>query len=341
MLPLQEGSNFVDTLSLDVHSGKGGAGGVAFHREKFMVRSEGKRFYGGRANCALQAKGPPSGGPGGAGGSVYLLASTSVTSLSHLPRTVRGGSGLPGIGKWLGGKRGEDMVIRVPVGTVVREVRWEIEGEAEKEREEREALEWAWDASKVRLAEAERREKRWDAWKKKKEVLMKAGEDYDVFEELDPVEVEEHKQAALERIRKTLFVTYPLTDLASHPSFLFSEHQLLSKLLSRQAANSGKKTRRRRARVADEEDVPLYLDLTKPTPASDPILLLSGGPPGLGNPSFQSASDRSPKYATRGGDGEMMRLELEVKAGGEVGLVGMPNAGKRCVSFLRCSDESC
>lgn len=224
------------------------------------------------------------------------------------------------------------MVIRVPVGTVVREVRWEIEGEAEKEREEREALEWAWDASKVRLAEAERREKRWDAWKKKKEVLIKEGEDYDVFDEHDPVPVEEHKQAALERIRKTLFVTYPLTDLASHPSFLFSEHQLLSKLLSRQAANSGKKTRRRRTRVLDEEDIPLYLDLTKPTPASDPILLLSGGPPGLGNPSFQSASDRSPKYATRGGDGEMMRLELEVKAGGEVGLVGMPNAGKRFVS---------
>lgn len=221
------------------------------------------------------------------------------------------------------------MVIRVPVGTVVREVRWEIEGEVEKEREDREELEWAWEASKVRLAEAQRREKRWDGWKKHKELAEKTGEDTEPFEELDPIDVGEHKQQALERVRRTLFVTYPLTDLASHPSFLYSEHLLLSKLLSRQAATSGKKTRRRRSHVVEEEQPPLYLDLTKPTPASDPILLLSGGPPGLGNPSFQSAEDRSPKYATRGGDGDMMRLELEVKAGGEVGLVGAPNAGKR------------
>ncbi|KPV75395.1 uncharacterized protein RHOBADRAFT_8178, partial [Rhodotorula graminis WP1] len=57
-------------------------------------------------------------------------------------------------------------------------------------------------------------------------------------------------------------------------------------------------------------------------------LLVAGGQPGLGNPSFLTHEDRSPKYATRGGDGEMMRLELEVKSTGEVGLVGLPNAGK-------------
>lgn len=280
-------------------------------------------------NPAPQAKGPPSGGPGGAGGSVYLVASPSVTSLSHLPRTIRGGPGQPGGGSWLGGKRGEDMVVRVPVGTVVKEVRWEIPAEIEREAAEREELEWAWDASKIRLAEAERRDRRWTAWKKKKEVAEKEGEIWEAFEELEEVEVEEGKQQALERVRKQLFVMYPLADLASHPSFLYSEHQLLSKLLSRQAATSGKKTRRRKTRIVTEEE-PLFLDLTKPTSLADPILLLSGGQPGLGNPSFQSADDRSPKYATKGGDGESMRLELEVKAGGEVGLVGMPNAGKRC-----------
>lgn len=225
------------------------------------------------------------------------------------------------------------------MGTVVRELRWEIEGEVEKDRAEKEEMDWAWDASKVRLAEAQRREKRWDIWKKKKETAIKEGGEYEIFEELDPVDVVVHKQQALERIRKTLFVTYPLTDLASHPSFLYSEHQLLSKLLSKQAANSGKKTRRRRAKLADEDDSPLYLDLTKATPAASPILLLSGGSPGLGNPSFQLASDRSPKYATRGGDGESIRLEFELKAGGEVGLVGMPNAGKRYASIDLSSSE--
>lgn len=261
---------------------------------------------------------------------MYLVATPTVTSLAHLPRSIRGGPGQPGGGKWLGGKRGEDMIVRVPIGTVVREVRGVVEEEDEKARRDREEMEWAWDASKIRLAEAQRRERRWDAWKKAKEVAEKEGEIWESFEELDEVEVEPHKQGALDKLRRLLFTVYPMTDLTSHPHFLYSEHVLLSKLLSREAASPGKKTRRRkRHTVTDEEEPPLFLDLTKPTPLSDPILLLSGGQPGLGNPSFQSADDRSPKYATKGGDGEMIRLELEVKAGGEVGLVGMPNAGKR------------
>ncbi|GAA5860058.1 hypothetical protein JCM1840_001860 [Sporobolomyces johnsonii] len=315
----QEGSNFIDTLNVTLVSGRGGAGGVAFHREKF------------------KARGPPSGGPGGAGGSVYLVATPTVTSLAHLPRTIRGGSGAPGGGKWLAGRRGEDVVVRVPVGTVVREVKHEPKGEeeAEREREEREELEWAWEANKIRLREAEAREKRWKAWKKRKDHWEKFGkegeEEVEPWEELDEIEIAPEKLEALGRLRKALFTMYPQTELAGHPSFLTTEHQLLSKLLSREVEMPGKKQRRRRRRRSqhsDEEEPPLYLDLTEPTPAADPILLLSGGLPGLGNPSFLTHEDRSPKYATRGGEGEMMRLELEVKSVGEVGLVGLPNAGK-------------
>lgn len=266
---------------------------------------------------------------------MYLLATTSVTSLAHLPRTARAGGGLPGGGKWLAGKRGDDIVLRVPIGTVVREVREETEGEAEREAEERQEMEWAWEASKVRLAEAERREKRWDAWKKAREVAKKEGDaetEAEGFEERDLEDVGEHRQAALERLRKHLFTLYPNADLASHPGFLYAEHQLLSKLLSREAAIPGKKTRRRRRRVLDPEPA-LFLDLTRATSASEPFLLVQGGQPGHGNSSFQSTDDRSPKYATKGGEGEMMRLELELKSGGDVGLVGMPNAGKRCAPF--------
>jgi GTP-binding protein len=225
------------------------------------------------------------------------------------------------------------MIIRVPVGTVVREVRWEVEGEVEKEQEERLGMTWAWEASKVRLGEAEKREKRWDGWKRAKDLAAKEGreENDEPFRELEEIDVGKHKQEALERWRKELFVTYPLTDLASHPSFLASEHNLLSKLLSRASAHPGKKTRRRKSPLPSEDNPPLLLDLVQPTPIADPILLLSGGTPGLGNPSFQTTEDRSPKYATRGGEGDTMRLELEVKSGGEVGLVGAPNAGKSYV----------
>ncbi|GAA5935704.1 hypothetical protein JCM10213_003666 [Rhodosporidiobolus nylandii] len=312
----QAGSNFVDTLNLVVSSGRGGSGGVAFHREKFVAR------------------GPPSGGPGGAGGSVYLIATPTVTNLSHLPRTVRGGAGASGGGSWLAGKRGEDVVVRVPVGTIVREVKWEpkVEEEAEREREEREELEWAWEVNRVRLREAEEREVRWKAWKKRRDKAEKFGNPDDVerWEELDEAEFDEEKVEALERLRKALFVMYPQVDLAGHPHFLRTEHELLAKLLSKEIDLPGGKQqkRRRRRRKADAEDELLHLDLTKPTPLDEPILLVAGGQPGLGNPSFLTHEDRSPKYATRGGDGETMRLELEVKSTGEVGLVGLPNAGK-------------
>jgi GTP-binding protein len=134
-----------------------------------------------------------------------------------------------------------------------------------------------------------------------------------------------------------MFTMYPQAELTGHPSFLATEHHLLSKILSREVELPGIKkprrrhhhSRRRRKDSKEEEEEPLmYFDLTKPTPLDSPILLVSGGQPGLGNPSFLTHEDRSPKYATKGGAGETMRLTLEVKSNGEVGLVGFPNAGK-------------
>ena len=227
----------------------------------------------------------------------------------------------------------------MPVGTIVREVRRAPKDEdaAEIEREEQEELEWAYEANKVRLAEAEARDARWTAWKKRRDKADKFGnpDDVEPWEELDEVDVPADKLQALSNLRKALFVMYPQAELEGHPHFLRTEHTLLSKLLSREVEmpdpKMRRRRRRRRARTDSDDDAPLYLDLTKPTPLNEPILLVAGGQPGLGNPSFLTHEDRSPKYATRGGDGEMMRLELEVKSTGEVGLVGLPNAGKRCV----------
>lgn len=278
------------------------------------------------------------------GGSVYLVASPSVSNLAHLARTVRGGPGGSGRGSWLSGARGTDAIIRVPVGTVVREIRQKSTDEEalEQEKEERQELEWAYEANRIRMEEAQEREIRWQKWKKRRDQAEKFGDPDDVepWEELDEEPIAEHKLAALAKIRKALFVMYPGAELDGHPSFLRTEHQLLSKMLSREIdmPASRVKGRFRRNRAWDEEgdDAPLYLDLVKPTPIDDPILLVAGGQPGLGNPSFLSHEDRSPKYATRGGEGERMILELEVKSIGEVGLVGLPNAGKRCAN---CSDS--
>ncbi|BGO93924.1 hypothetical protein NBRC10512_005875 [Rhodotorula toruloides] len=313
-----QGSNFVDTLRVTVASGKGGSGGVAFHREKFVRR------------------GPPAGGNGGVGGSVYLVASPSVSNLSHLGRTVRAGPGGAGRGSWLGGARGEDAIIRVPVGTVVREIRQKSTDEEvlEQEKEERKELEWAYEANRIRMEEAQAREIRWQKWKKRRDQAEKFGDpdDVEAWEELDEEPIAQHKLDALVKLRKALFVMYPGAELDGHPGFLRTEHQLLSKMLSREidmpASRVKGRFRRNRAWDEEEDDAPLYLDLVKPTPIDDPILLVPGGQPGLGNPSFLTHEDRSPKYATRGGEGDRVIFELEVKSIGEVGLVGLPNAGK-------------
>lgn len=57
-------------------------------------------------------------------------------------------------------------------------------------------------------------------------------------------------------------------------------------------------------------------------------LIASGGAGGLGNHNFLGANHRSPKFATRGHEGELVTLSLELKILADIGLVGMPNAGK-------------
>ncbi|KAL2818378.1 GTP-binding protein Obg/CgtA [Aspergillus granulosus] len=89
-----------------VYAGAGGNGCVSFLREKYVE------------------EGPPNGGDGGSGGSVYIQAVDGMTSLHKLDRrgVIKAARGKNGQGKSKGGKRGEDVLIQVPVGTVVREV---------------------------------------------------------------------------------------------------------------------------------------------------------------------------------------------------------------------------
>jgi GTP-binding protein len=100
----------------------------------------------------------------------------------------------------------------------------------------------------------------------------------------------------------------------------------------------------RTARMRQRNGAPLVLDLDHMPPetaarAPDaPLglprvrqfgtLIASGGAPGYGNPHFLSTTNPSPKFATRGYEGERVTLELELKLLADVGLVGAPNAGK-------------
>ncbi|MBS3965726.1 MAG: GTPase ObgE [Truepera sp.] len=93
---------FRDVLDITVQGGKGGDGGLSFLRLKYIPR------------------GGPDGGHGGDGGSVYLEAVGDVASLDQLlgQRFYRAPTGGQGEGRKRAGRRGEDLIIPVPVGTV-------------------------------------------------------------------------------------------------------------------------------------------------------------------------------------------------------------------------------
>lgn len=100
---------FVDEVKIRVQAGKGGSGCMSFRREKYVPR------------------GGPDGGDGGDGGDVVLVASgRKQTLLAFRYRQLyRAKSGRHGQGKNKHGRRGEDLVLEVPVGTVVKELETE------------------------------------------------------------------------------------------------------------------------------------------------------------------------------------------------------------------------
>ena len=92
---------FRDVIDITAQAGKGGDGGMSFLRLKYMP------------------KGGPDGGHGGHGGSVYMEAIETIGSLDRLvgKRLFKAGTGGQGEGRNRAGIKGEDLIIKVPVGT--------------------------------------------------------------------------------------------------------------------------------------------------------------------------------------------------------------------------------
>jgi len=170
---------FVDEAEIFVKAGDGGPGAVSFRREKYVP------------------KGGPDGGDGGDGGSVYFEADAAENTLLDFASKHhwRAGNGKPGQGKKMYGRSGDDLIIRVPPGTLI----------------------------------------------------------YDL------------------------------------------EHGIL------------------------------LADLYQP---GKRVLIAQGGKGGLGNWHFKSSTNQTPRYAQPGTEGQQRHLKLELKLIADVGLVGMPNAGK-------------
>ncbi|CAI7627131.1 unnamed protein product [Penicillium palitans] len=199
---------FQDKCRVKIHAGSGGHGCVAYLREKYVE------------------EGPPNGGDGGSGGGIYIQTVEGLTSLHKLARRgiIRASRGRNGQGKSKGGKRGDDVLLQVPVGTVVREV----------SRYDPVEVEWA----RIKAAE---------------EASYLAKEEKEVWRDPDDPEVEgeegfeETEEAEFNPIQHDRWVLHP----AAKPSdFLMVQFP--------------KSYPRRQNIAAMEPKSPIWLDLSKP-----------------------------------------------------------------------------
>jgi GTP-binding protein len=248
---------FNDKAIITVHAGSGGHGCISFLREKYI------------------AAGPPNGGDGGSGGNIYIQAVRGETSLHKLARrtNIRAGRGKNGQGKSRGGERGEDVLITVPVGTVVREIERTDPVAIEEERRRLEAgKEDGVDGT--------------GPWKWSREKWL-------LYPALTPEDIATAEFPRLPRARKS-------------------------------------------ALSMAQVKGPISLDLNRPM--ERPLLLAAGAVGGLGNPHFVTKTVPRPKFATKGEQGMKITLQLELKLLADVGLVGLPNAGKS--TLLRAMTKS-
>ncbi|MBQ6570387.1 MAG: GTPase CgtA, partial [Clostridia bacterium] len=96
---------FVDIVKIKVKAGDGGDGAVSFHREKYV------------------AAGGPDGGDGGKGGDVIFVADSNLSTLADFryKRTYAAERGQNGKASMGSGKKGADLIIKVPCGTLVKD----------------------------------------------------------------------------------------------------------------------------------------------------------------------------------------------------------------------------
>lgn len=328
---------FVDRVRILAKAGDGGRGVVAWRRE------------------AMTPMGGPAGGDGGRGGSVILQADESMSTLLDLKyrQELRAGSGEAGQNKGKYGRGAEDLIVRVPVGTVVyfegiaqegEPPPWHVEGDdegrgassmqniyvvggdeepldAEAEAEERAALARA--RAALEAGELESGDLG-DVESSDDEVDATADEGRRADGEPEHAEDEDEDE---DQEDDELFEA----DSEEEPEDVALGERKQDRRRRRRAH------RRPRTKATTRDPATEGVDPTTLSPgdvvgdlvfAGQRLVIARGGRGGRGNIHFKSSTNRAPDRAESGTPGDSVWLRLELKLLADVGIVGFPNVGK-------------
>lgn len=280
-------SNFQDTKIIHCKSGAGGDGCISFFRD---------------ANTRV---GPPDGGDGGQGGSVYIQAVKGLNSLTKLKSLYVAPSGLAGQAEQLDGARGKDILIKVPVGSTIR---WCLDPKVVKNTiSELTGENVNLDATSMSLKDMLQQQQILLECMKtsspESPFNIKLSRDLEVIE--DALKTWLFKDKSLEyHIEKQWFIDFNKKMKQYDRSLVFEERK--------------------------KDVFPLYgIDLDTDTAGA--IKLLEGGKGGLGNMHFLTSLIRNPRFAKRGRPGLEGWFLIELKIIADIGLIGFPNAGKSTI----------
>jgi len=252
--------------------------------------------------------GPAAGGNGGTGGNVYLRCDPTIHSLARVSKRVAATNGTHGEGDWLHGRSGTDVTIHVPVGTTVRSLGQILN---EKSAAAQPYLNYLFSPQARKSLTIDLDET--------PEIAASRSSVWRHFPRFEEDNYErQHFRAAEEKLLRELRAW------SKHKSHVPS------------VASQSCMTNLEPYEVSDiRADAGWCMDMDLPTPPEERgILLARGGEGGLGNPHFLLEKYHAPKIATQGMPGESLLLSLEYKQPSDIGLVGLPNAGKS--TLLRC-----
>lgn len=295
----------IDFAKVTLRAGNGGRGVTSFLREKY------------------NPKGGPDGGDGGRGGDIIIRASNQLSTLLDFQykKVFEAPHGQAGGSRNMHGRDGENLVIEVPTGTVIKVNR--IEKEKILRKHNKNEYENLKEYQQIVL-NYKKMEKQ-----KRYELLKKTTAEHIAENAMREISVEKH--AVEESNPQTVAnpqstdQTYPSwQDDDQHQSILYIPDDKLNESQFEGESSTLVQT------AANDQQPQIYLDAPTYDLAreGDQIVIARGGLGGRGNAQFKSASHQTPQESERGQKGDIVEVEIQLKLIANVGLIGFPNAGK-------------